>query len=1233
MHLNKSEQRNNHTINRINSTNTQHTTRILLPSKNKISSNETHKVINNPTDEIQNTKPFLCKQLPEFNCLEEYNSVNTTGSLHPENTNRVPNTTTTYYQHNSSHSLCVQSETQKNLQHPTNNMTDFDAEEAALNARLIKFCQESEGKFKTEEELERYRNEDGILNKKYIPAESKLMGETFLRKQQEQFAAYSKKTGQPYGFVMTLNNAEFGNSCFKTEKDQMLLKERAVKMNPMVANIVKAMEQNGNNGIIDAEMVLPTANISYKKIRTNEYYLSPKHNHTHIETDQFVLHYEKYKNKDVDDNPVELDYTDCYDFKEKKNNPYGLLSDSSSDSSSEESPVEEEYNANYLKESYDSFDNLESTEKKYEEILRDFNGKIPLLHKILKEIPLKNRSNNFDICLYLLQRNGGELTNDENVCILRDKDIVKHSALYDSKRGCLKARTGNVTNVKLFHPKWYSKKHIIERMKEQSSFNPFTIFGSAPSLLDFGDVFDQDVYNKFVSRNSRKTHHILRALGKQKVIANLGEQISDKEWPQVQDYLKKKWSKETNLELNWTCDPLLYEELEWYLSTNNQYLNMTDRVADIEVCYCPTLNPESYYAWNDSRVIYTNLCYNNNNKEEGNDSENDLSRNLQKKKSDCFIRKRASGCEHTFFANERKKLKKKKKKLRKAALKKKKKLLEDARKNEKSRIGEKEEGNTEGNYESESNNNNNNNPIEQEKIYDPMNNLKNVNRNNSVMKGHSYDPKTAFSKKFMSPHRKMMGEMGMPISPVNMSLYRQNMDNGYNCANTASEYIKNKDNTFKYMSSPMKYRKSRDSMKRGESSGYYNYGSKSSRLDSSKIRSNNFDSYESKNSMSEYPSSKSNSQAVTNYGNDNMNQKSGYNYGRLGSAGDAQKMFDPMNNERIYQLNSKGNSGTFNMNRMNFANINSTTGNYDGKAMFHNMINAIKHDFLPPFSGEKLASENPMKNMQPGDPYAQNVMNMMQQASMNNKMNTGYLEGGMMGSDAENNNGAAFDNTGNNAPREQSNKNRYAEDPYIQHEQAKLKANKYGSRSGQTFNVKDYQDKQYMNMVNDQNRNNEYYNKNFETGYDRSSQFNQMVDDFQGYQKNLQNTERKDCRMKGSGGNMGSNHNNREGNSMYNGSTNYAKRISNSNNQANPNRKIRKFESKNERMQEQAQGSNMREMKNSTTTESSTGKTSSNTNTPMSSNNKQNEMPSSRTSETSISSAFRMATSVFKKLF
>lgn len=37
-------------------------------------------------------------------------------------------------------------------------------------------------------------------------------------------------------------------------------------------------------------------------------------------------------------------------------------------------------------------------------------------------------------------------------------------------------------------------------------------------------------------------------------------------------------------------DPLLYEELEWYLSTNNEYLNMTDKVADIEVCYCPTLD-------------------------------------------------------------------------------------------------------------------------------------------------------------------------------------------------------------------------------------------------------------------------------------------------------------------------------------------------------------------------------------------------------------------------------------------------------------------------------------------------------------------------------------------------------------------------------------------------------------------------------------------------------------------
>ncbi|KMZ79104.1 hypothetical protein PVIIG_05081 [Plasmodium vivax India VII] len=775
-------------------------------------------------------------------------------------------------------------------------MNNNDDHNFLVEECLKKCLKENASKFRTNEDYERYCNEDKILNPEYIPQESKRLGERFLQSHQEKFASYRNSSFhyQPY-----MSNAECGNSCFKDPPGYNLYNDpNSHFMNNMKINVFNnTASQNTSNSTFNNVGIYSNSHINSIN---KEFYMKKGNDYSN---DVFIKYYEQYANKDNDKNEAKkFNYTDCYDFKNTLLN--GLSREDSF--GSDDDLKNEDSEMNFLKDSLNSFDNLESTEKKYEEILRDFNGKIPLLHKVLKPLPVKNRSNNFDICLYLLQKHGGDLNNEENICILRDKEIVQHSAIYDPKKGCIKSNITNVTNIKLYQPKWHNKKKIVERLKEQSCFNPFTIFGSAPSLLDFDEVFDKDVYNKFVSRNSRKSHSLLRILAKQKVINNLNDKITDKEWPQVHSYLKKRWSKETNIELNWACDPLLYEELEWYLSTNNEYLNMTDKVADIEVCYCPTLDPSSYYAWNDSRVIYTNLCYNKS-KEDGEPGSQSVkyggnkNAELKNKDKQVSFRKRASGCEHLMFQQnlmKQKKLSKRKKRL----LRKKKKMLKEKNQMLREQGRRFAENNGEGaadggaadggaadggaaNMEAvdvegvdgadaadgaaglymeakEGSENDFKHAFSSQHnrpnfSNDPCMSMRmrmNMDMRMSALKSkkHNHDsayyPNIFSTKKKKSVYRsKNYDEDVIPIMTVNTSLYRHNLDNKYNCSNTAFDYIKNKDNTIKFFASPKKTRKN-NSVKKSVNNSDSFYYLNSSMINSDNIYNNNLDSFDSKDS-------------------------------------------------------------------------------------------------------------------------------------------------------------------------------------------------------------------------------------------------------------------------------------------------------------------------------------------------------------------------------------------------
>ncbi|CRH01792.1 conserved Plasmodium protein, unknown function [Plasmodium relictum] len=1170
---------------------------------------------------------------------------------------------------------------------------------------LMKCLKENSSNFRTNEDYERYCNEDKILNPDYIPLESKKLGEKFLKSQKELFSSF---TNNNFIYESNIINAECGNSCFKNDKGYDLFSDSNKNhVNNMSINIyknkdyIKDKNNNYNNNI--------TYNKNYINSINNEYYMKKSNDHT---KDKFIKYYEEYANKDNNENEEKkLNYTDCYDFKNS------LLNGLSRDDSfySDDDVRNDDNETNFLKDSLNSFDNLESTEKKYEEILRDFNGKIPLLHKVLKPLPPKNRSNNFDICLYLLQKHGGDLNNEENICILRDKDIVEHSAIYDTKKNCIKSNITNVTNIKLYHPKWYNKKKIIERMKEQSCYNPFTIFGSAPTLLDFDEVFDKDVYNKFVSRNSRKSHSLLRILAKQKVINNLSDKISDKEWPQVHAYLKKRWSKETNLELNWACDPLLYEELEWYLSTNNEYLNMTDKVADIEVCYCPTLNPSSYYAWNDSRVIYTNLCYNKSEDIDPNNSSRGsymINKNMELKNSDkkVSIRKRASGCEHLMFQQnimKQKNLSKKKK-----LLKKKKKMLK-----EKNKLSN-QHNNNKGIYNEEIEHSDNNYNIycqvnKNDYISDQyINEIKNKDNNSN-----SYYPNIFLTKSKKSVYQNKNDDNAIPIMTINTSLYRHNMDNKYNCNNTANDYIKNKDNTIKFFASPKKTKKNnsiKKSLNNSDCFYFFNY----SMINSDNIYNNNFDSFDSRNSMN-----CSNDNIIhfnkNIFKGDNIRNKNeidvqnSYDNNKLNSEKNTQNacgnletnknnfsmnIYEMKNSKNTYVINKTNNNMNYTLrNDNNCENQNNIKNSNDLTQSFHNNKNKNScrdnnDNFYNKNINDSSVKSTTFNNIGIHNEKENNKINKDKSSSNSSYNNNGINSKNNNDNDDDkknsnnNSNNSSNSNNNNNNEKEWFHKNKFVSKNYYETDQMKLISSDFNnlqnnelnnyqqfeknrdiqsklsdpnfsekSKNKKKFNIKQIKEK-YVNICKNQNVNENYHKTskyNYETisnnnstinktgseCFQNKSSLNSVKIENNNINKNIvreseknnkilknfkdtpsdnilkltqKNIDKKNISEKKIRSNISLYSKNNDTDASL--STSNSKRLSNSNFSVNQNRKIRRYTN-----QMSLEDNNI-SIEQSEHTGESNKKGS-------------NETLSSRTSETSMSSAFKIATSVFKKLF
>ncbi|GAW82167.1 hypothetical protein, conserved [Plasmodium gonderi] len=166
----------------------------------------------------------------------------------------------------------------------------------------------------------------------------------------------------------------------------------------------------------------------------------------------------------------------------------------------------------------------------------------------------------------------------------------------------IKSNSHYEKKIKLIEkPKWSDEKNLKKLLQKQQNYNPFTIFGTSIKEVNLEEVFTLDVYNNYVTNEDRFRNKILYDLYVGKYIQNLYNKIDNREWNLVLDSLKKHWKYFTNLECNMFLDPLLLEEILWYIDDNKMYKDKSEIMYTYENCFCPTPDPGKEINLNDEK--------------------------------------------------------------------------------------------------------------------------------------------------------------------------------------------------------------------------------------------------------------------------------------------------------------------------------------------------------------------------------------------------------------------------------------------------------------------------------------------------------------------------------------------------------------------------------------------------------------------------------------------------------
>ncbi|GIX64364.1 uncharacterized protein BcabD6B2_37990 [Babesia caballi] len=245
----------------------------------------------------------------------------------------------------------------------------------------------------------------------------------------------------------------------------------------------------------------------------------------------------------------------------------------------------------------------------------------PYRHKVLLRLRKKQARNNYDLALFLLLKFGGPDSNAGR-SVLRDGPLLECSALsrfrdsgelqafYTRHRAALVAILSQRTALnslsssqlhrklaKLLPPsRWFNRLKLEQKVAEQEVWNPFSIFGSALPYVSVTEVFG----TRPRAGELNKAIDDIAKLGTSGTAGTSGNGRSDAQ-PTDQPHANRSHSITATPGINWSGDPLVLDEVLWYLEATGKYVDKSRQVCTLQRCFCVTPNPQIAFNWNDAR--------------------------------------------------------------------------------------------------------------------------------------------------------------------------------------------------------------------------------------------------------------------------------------------------------------------------------------------------------------------------------------------------------------------------------------------------------------------------------------------------------------------------------------------------------------------------------------------------------------------------------------------------------
>lgn len=264
------------------------------------------------------------------------------------------------------------------------------------------------------------------------------------------------------------------------------------------------------------------------------------------------------------------------------------------------------------------------------------NYKLQIFHKALKPLGAKSESDNLDIGLYFILKQGGIDSNSAKYILLDPQ--IKMTIHYQKVTSDTDSSNEDLSQANQNFKKWYDLQlsHLYQKYHSNSStnhtpsvsglakfvsavdwsrkdcvkaaldaqkfWNPFSIFGSAPPSVHLPDIFDYNFYKNFAPLEVLKTNAVFKGLCNMEQI-NIDNGLNDCDWPLVREYLEKRWNNQVSLDCDWQCDELEISEVFWYLNIMSKHQDQSHSVYTLEPCYCVTPDPQFSRGlmWNDPR--------------------------------------------------------------------------------------------------------------------------------------------------------------------------------------------------------------------------------------------------------------------------------------------------------------------------------------------------------------------------------------------------------------------------------------------------------------------------------------------------------------------------------------------------------------------------------------------------------------------------------------------------------